>query len=129
MELFTVTTIFSFFKITILVKRYLVRSYNFLIISGITTINKTLTSSNLKRQLSSGSEGGGGFGVGGVRRWISLDELSPPQSNEEQSYVDYETYNDESVGSGSEYGLRTGNNIEAKKEKKQKKKSSKQSSK
>lgn len=92
---------------------------------------KNVNTSCLKRQHSSGSEEHGKSGVGGVRRWISLDDLTPPPSCEEQSYIEYDTYNEENVPNNSEYYMHSANNNnsnsnEAKKEKKQKKKSVKQ---
>uniref|UniRef100_A0A1B6EGV0 J domain-containing protein n=1 Tax=Clastoptera arizonana TaxID=38151 RepID=A0A1B6EGV0_9HEMI len=85
---------------------------------------KILNSANLKRQLSSGGEGG--HVNRGVRRWISLDDLTPSTDND-QLFVDYETFNDEIINSGSEYGMPSSNiNTNSKKEKKMKKKSVKQ---
>ena len=49
-------------------------------------ITKNVNTSCLKRQHSSGSEEHGKSGVG-VRRWISLDDLAPQQTCEEQSYI------------------------------------------
>ncbi|XP_054275235.1 dnaJ homolog dnj-5 isoform X2 [Macrosteles quadrilineatus] len=56
-----------------------------------------------------------------VRRWISLDDLTPPQSSEENSFVDYDSYLDDNVGSGSDNYIQPPAG-EVKKEKKQKKK-------
>ncbi|XP_046687718.1 uncharacterized protein LOC124373392 [Homalodisca vitripennis] len=56
-----------------------------------------------------------------VRRWISLEDLTPPQSSEENSFIDYEAYIDESIGSGSDNCMQPTPG-ETKKEKKQKKK-------
>lgn len=55
-----------------------------------------------------------------VNRWISLDDLTPPQSSEENSFNDYDGYLDEHFGSGSDTFMQP--MAETKKEKKQKKK-------
>lgn len=55
-----------------------------------------------------------------VNRWISLDDLTPPQSSEENSFNDYDGYLDEHFGSGSDTFMQP--MAGTKKEKKQKKK-------
>lgn len=102
---------------------------------GNGSVSKNVNTSCLKRQHSSGSEEHSKSGVGGVRRWISLDDLAPPQPCEEQSYIEYDTYREENVANNSEYYMHSANNNnnsvsntsnEGKKEKKQKKKTVKQ---
>lgn len=78
---------------------------------------KSINISSLKRQHSNSSEE---QIKASVNRWISLDDLTPPQSSEENSFNDYDGYLDEHFGSGSDTFMLP--MAGTKKEKKQKKK-------
>lgn len=81
-------------------------------------VSKTLNLNALKRQLSNSAEE---QSKANVKRWISLDDLTPPQSSEENSFNDFEIYLDENVGNSSDNTQPAVG--EGRKEKKQKKKS------
>lgn len=87
----------------------------YLTVVGVNPISKTINPVPIKRPSSNNNED-----FIKARQSITYDDLTPPQSSEENWFLDYDSYADENIGTGDGFALPSAVGG-IKKEKKQKK--------